>query len=128
MDSIQQLQEILKPFENKIQLVNQALVTNANDEKALARLERIKTTYIIMLLKAFKDSPIEIQINKKDDKNIKYTIFWVDRRKYFKTFKNELLEFFSSFIRIVHSNDKLTLVDLKITGNRRLVLLIERNE
>jgi intein-encoded DNA endonuclease-like protein len=132
MDPIKQLIDVFEPFEQKIKQVTEALKIAKNDSnsnpKDVQRLERICYTYILMLLRVFVDSPIQIKINKKDNEHLKYSIYWIDRRKYFKESKKELLDFFNRFIRVVHRNNDLTLIDLKLTGNRRVELLIESKE
>jgi hypothetical protein len=128
--SIEQLLEIFEPFEKKIKDVNVPLGVFHNSKISnpeSQRLERIKNTYILMLLKAFVESPINIEIQKSET-DMKYTVYWVDRRKYFKESKKQLMEFFSRFIRVIHSNENLALVDLKLSGTRRIIMLIERSE
>jgi len=119
MNSLEQLQKIFEPFKKSFQDLN-----NSNHSE---RLNEMHSNYIILLLKAFKDSPIEIVIKEASKKHLKYEIYWVDRRKYFKVFKKELIKFFDAFIKVIHGKN-LTLVDMRLQENRKIIMLIERRD
>lgn len=124
MESVKQLYEIFEPFENKILKITEDIDLFTNLEE-IDRLKNLKDTFIVMLLRAFKESPIEIKIDFASGQ-LKYIVYWVDRKKYFKESKKELIEFFNKFIRLVHSDKLLILIDIKLMEDKKIVMLVEK--
>jgi hypothetical protein len=130
---IETLNEVLQPSEKYIESLNLEIdklkkIPSVENADVLKRLEISRDSAIVLFLRSFKGTAIDIQLREKrvdKEKKITYIIFWVDRKKYFRVLKEPLIVFFNQFIQLVHQDKTINLVDIKLKEENNILLLIE---
>jgi hypothetical protein len=131
---IDKLYEVLEPTEKYIESLNSELSQLRSKTplvEAVKRLEMNRDSSIVLLLRSFKGTAIDVELKEKRvamERKVTYTVYWVDRKKYFKVLKEPLTKFFNRFIQLVHQSKKMELVDIKLREDGSILLLIEMED